>query len=184
MTQQFRKKPVPVEAITFEQLIEHGRASVLAGVDSGSIVNGMPWSFTYKGHPITHENDYCYLIPTANGTAKLLQGDWLCSQMVNGKYDIWPVAGEIFASTYEPADPDLITDECDALRARLAGLLTSTANALKGRPASGAWHSWHDLPELAASIIAERDKQWLQAIRDAEPTPAGRRSDSPEENNG
>lgn len=45
-----------VEAITFEELVQHG-------LDNGAnIENGMPWSWNYKGHPITHENDRCYLI--------------------------------------------------------------------------------------------------------------------------
>ena len=45
---KYRKKPVVIEAITFDELVEHGR-------QSGAIVNGMPWSFEYNGHPITHE---------------------------------------------------------------------------------------------------------------------------------
>src|SRR5688572_10568559 len=55
---KYRKKPVIVEAITFEELVDYGKAS------GANIVNGMPWSFEYKGQPITHENDDCYIIPT------------------------------------------------------------------------------------------------------------------------
>jgi len=45
-----------VEAITFDELVKHG-------LENGANVNnGMPWSWNYKGHPITHENDQCYLI--------------------------------------------------------------------------------------------------------------------------
>lgn len=55
---KFRKKPVVVEAITFQEFIEHGRAN------GGNIVGGMPWSFKYNGHPVTHETDERYLIPT------------------------------------------------------------------------------------------------------------------------
>jgi len=47
-----------LECITFNELVEHGKLN--CGLN---IVNGMPWSFNYKGHPITHENDKCYLIP-------------------------------------------------------------------------------------------------------------------------
>jgi len=66
---KYRKKPVVIEAITFDELVRHG-------IDSGgNIVRGMPWSFQYQGHPITHENDDCYLIPTLEGTMKIGRDD-------------------------------------------------------------------------------------------------------------
>lgn len=90
---QFRKKPVEVEAITFEELVAYGLSAA-----NVNIVNGMPWSFQYKGHPITHENDDCYLIPTLEGTMKFRRG----SMLVTGvKGEIHPVEGEIFKLTYE-----------------------------------------------------------------------------------
>ena len=91
---QFRKKPVVIEAITFDELIAHGKAA------GGNIVNGMPWSFTYKGHPITHENDQCYLIPTLEGTHNMTPADMLITG-VQG--EIYPCKCDIFAATYEPA---------------------------------------------------------------------------------
>lgn len=89
---QFRKKPVVIEAITFAQLVQHGR-------DSGAnIVNGMPWSFAYAGHPISHENDERYLIPTLEGTMNMTPGDMLITG-VHG--EIYPCKADIFAATYE-----------------------------------------------------------------------------------
>lgn len=95
--QRFTKKPVTIEAITFDELVAHGLAH--CGLHQH---NGMPWSFEYKGQPITHGDDNCYMIPTANGYAKLRRGDMLCCQEVNGRYDLWPVAADIFAATYSP----------------------------------------------------------------------------------
>ena len=89
---KYRKKPVVIEAITFAELVEFGKAH------GGNIVNGMPWSFDYQGHPITHENDDCYLIPTLEGTMKLMRGDMLITG-VNG--EIYPCKIEIFYKTYE-----------------------------------------------------------------------------------
>lgn len=44
------------ELVTFDQFVQYGR-------DSGAnIVGGMPWSFSFHGHPVSHENDRCYLI--------------------------------------------------------------------------------------------------------------------------
>jgi len=89
---QFRKKPVVIEAITFDELVQHGR-------DNGAnIVNDMPWSFSYKGHAITHENDQCYLIPTLEGTMKFTPDDMLITG-VNG--EIYPCKNDIFQKTYE-----------------------------------------------------------------------------------
>lgn len=92
---KYRKKPVIIEAITFEELVEHGR-------EHGNIVNGMPWSFDYAGHPITHENDNCYLIPTPEGTMRMTRSDMLITGV---KGEIYPCKSDIFASTYELITP-------------------------------------------------------------------------------
>lgn len=55
----------------------------------------------------------------------------------------------------EAAEQDL--DEETQLRERLAGLLTRTANALKGSPPELMWHDWSDLPVVAGRLVAERD---------------------------
>ena len=88
----FRKKPVVIEAITFDELVEHGKNN------GGNIVNGMPWSFKYKGHSITHENDGLYLIPTLEGTHNFTPQDMLITG-VNG--EIYPCKIDIFEKTYE-----------------------------------------------------------------------------------
>lgn len=90
---KFRKKPVVIEAITFNEFVEYGKNN------GGNIENGMPWSFHYNGHPVTHENDECYLIPTLEGTYKLTPDDMLITG-VQG--EIYPCKIEIFKATYEP----------------------------------------------------------------------------------
>lgn len=92
---KFRKKPVVIEAITFDELVEHGKNN------GGNIVNGMPWSFSYKGHPVTHENDDCYLILTLKGTKHMVRGDMLITGV---KGEVYPCKGDIFAATYEPVE--------------------------------------------------------------------------------
>ena len=89
---KFRKKPVVIDAITFNELVQHGR-------DSGAnIVKGMPWSFQYKGHEISYENDRCYLIPTLEGTHNFTPEDMLITGV---KGEIYPCKLDIFAATYE-----------------------------------------------------------------------------------
>ncbi|AFU86512.1 hypothetical protein D869_gp030 [Caulobacter phage CcrRogue] len=89
----FRKKPVVIEAITFDELVQHGLS-----VHGAHLVNGMPWSFTYKGQPITHENDDTYLIPTMEGTMAFRRGDMLITGV---KGEIYPCEKTIFEATYE-----------------------------------------------------------------------------------
>ncbi len=88
----YRKKPVIIEAITFDELVAYGNTH------SSNIVNGMPWSFTYAGHAITHENDNCYLIPTPEGVMKFHRGDMLITGV---KGEIYPCQIDIFNATYE-----------------------------------------------------------------------------------
>lgn len=105
---KFRKKPVVIEAITFDELVEYGKTH------RANIVNGMPWSFEYRTvhYPtpgeavehiwgITHENDDCYLIPTLEGTMKFERGDLLITGV---KGEIYPCKPDIFAATYEPVE--------------------------------------------------------------------------------
>lgn len=92
---KFRKKPVVIEAITFDELVQHGRDN------GGNIVEGMPWSFHYNGHPITHHNDECYLILTLEGTMHFTPQDMLITG-VQG--EVYPCKKDIFEATYEPVE--------------------------------------------------------------------------------
>jgi hypothetical protein len=90
---RYRKKPVEIEAITFDELVEYG-----LNQKDAHIVNRMPFSFKYNGHPITHENDECYIIPTLEGLMKFTPNDMLITG-VQG--EIYPCKKDIFEQTYE-----------------------------------------------------------------------------------
>lgn len=92
---KYRKKPVVIEAITFDELVEHGREYC-----GPHLHHGMPWSFEYKGKPITHETDDCYLIPTLEGIMRFERGDMLITGV---KGEVYPCKPDIFEMTYEPA---------------------------------------------------------------------------------
>lgn len=57
--------------VTFDQFVQHGRDS------GGNIVGGMPWSFKFHGHPVSHENDQCYLIGHNAEQLRFTPGDVL-----------------------------------------------------------------------------------------------------------
>lgn len=92
---KYRKKPVVVEAITFDELVEHGLTS------GDNIVNGVPWSFKYAGHPITHEDDDCYLIPTREGCVRMSRD---CMLITGVAGELYPCERGIFEATYELAE--------------------------------------------------------------------------------
>jgi hypothetical protein len=91
-----------VEAITFQELVEHGRDYCNRHTD-GNMVNGVPWSFQYRGHPITHEHDGCYLVPSWAGTLnstieKFTQNKMLVSD--GGRLYLYEA--ELFTARYTP----------------------------------------------------------------------------------
>ena len=89
---KFRKKPVVIEAITFDEMVE------LAKARGANMVAGMPWSFDINGHAISHENDECYIITTLEGTHHMTPKDMLITG-VQG--EIYPCKMDIFEATYE-----------------------------------------------------------------------------------
>ncbi|MNX77180.1 hypothetical protein D3C86_1087070 [compost metagenome] len=54
------EKPAPRE-YTFDQFVEYGRNAGVARI------NGMPWSFKFHGHPVSHETDTLYLVNQESG---------------------------------------------------------------------------------------------------------------------
>lgn len=91
---KYRKKPVVIEAITFNEFVEYGLEH------ANSIVDGVPWSFDYKGYSITHECNDKYIIPTLEGNHIFTKDDMLITG-VNG--EIYPCKRDIFENTYELA---------------------------------------------------------------------------------
>lgn len=89
---KYRKKPVVIEAITFDQLVDFGIRN------SENLVNGLPISFEYKGYPITLDNYQCYLIPTSEGVMNMTPKDMLITGVAG---EIYPCKIDIFKKTYE-----------------------------------------------------------------------------------
>lgn len=96
----FRKKPVVIEAITFDEFVEYGKKFIAENPTQGNYGpdGRTPWHFKYHGHPISHENDQCYLIPTLEGTYQMTPNDVLITGV---KGEIYPCKIEIFNQTYE-----------------------------------------------------------------------------------
>lgn len=91
---KFKQKPVIVEAITFAEFVQYG-------IDSGAgLVRGMPWSFRYNGHPVTHENDECYIISTPGRSFYFTPEDVLVTREQG---TLHTCRLDTFAATYEPA---------------------------------------------------------------------------------
>lgn len=91
----YRKKPVVIEAITFDEFVQYGLEHTT------NIHDGIPYSFEYKGCIITHENRERYLLPTLEGVHNMTPLDVLITG-VDG--EIYPCKISIFEKTYEKVD--------------------------------------------------------------------------------
>jgi hypothetical protein len=92
----FKMKQVVVEAITFDEFIEYGKGN------GANIVNGMPWSFEYKGLSVTHENDTLYLIPAGKGVCYHFTPEDVLISNSDGK--TFPLKKQLFESDYEKVE--------------------------------------------------------------------------------
>lgn len=117
MNTQFRKKPVVIEAVQWLP----GR--VVAGVvgDKADSMCGCALLGGDGSSPHVH---------TANGAVRVNAGDWICTQIIDGRRDIWPCRDEVFRETYEPASSSVSvpsgesqTPTGDALRMAVAKLI-------------------------------------------------------------
>ncbi len=84
-------KRVEVTAFTFDQIIDYGRKA------ASNLVNGMPWSFTFNGYPVTHERDDLYLIQLKDRVRELTPD----SILVIGADDTYVYDKKVFEATYE-----------------------------------------------------------------------------------
>lgn len=90
---RYRKKPVVIEAVQFIDNVD-GIADVLRFVPNG-LVGLRP---TNDGTLIS--------VKTPTGWSQAKAGDWIGHQVVNGKDDYWPIAGDVFEQTYEATEEE------------------------------------------------------------------------------
>lgn len=91
-TGEYTKKPVTIKIITFDDFVEFGKKN------AGSLNSeGLPLSFTYQGHAISHESNTSYTIPTKEGYLNFTPEDVLITG-VQG--EIYPCKIDIFKQTY------------------------------------------------------------------------------------
>lgn len=85
---KFRKKPVVIEAITFEEFVAFAKETT----------QEPHWHIPYQGVNITQENEERYIIPTLEGNHNFTPEDMLITG-VQG--EIYPCKKDIFEATYE-----------------------------------------------------------------------------------
>ena len=87
------KKPIEIEFYTFEEFVEYGKQANPDSIHE----DGLPWSFEFKGHPVTNENSDVYLVPTNHGYVEFSKNDILLVQ----SGEIYPIKKEVFEQTYD-----------------------------------------------------------------------------------
>lgn len=88
-----KKRPVIVEAITFDEFVQYGLDNT-----EGPILNGMPMTFNFKGHIVTRCDKNSYTVPTLEGNYKFTRDDML---MIGVRGEIYPCKINIFNETYD-----------------------------------------------------------------------------------
>lgn len=144
---KFCTKTIFVEAITFDEFVAYGIAN------GGNVVNGMPWSFSYKDRGVTHEDDNSYLIcsPDAlGGIMEFRRGDMLVTDR-DGNMSTCSL--DVFECIYEPsniieAGPEFVA----------AHLYTRYCKAVGGVAFNGdplpTWEQFVADPEKAKQVAA------------------------------
>lgn len=90
---RYRNKPTKVEGVTFHEFVKYGLEHTT------NIVNGMPWSFIYKGYPVTHENDKCYLVIQSGKTYRFTSDDIL---IITRENTLYPCNINLFNEIFKP----------------------------------------------------------------------------------
>ena len=93
---KFRKRPVVIEALTFDEFTEQGKRL------AENLVDGKPWSFKFNGHVVTNETDDHYIINTLEGNMDFKREDML---IIGIEGEIYPCKIGVFNKTYEPYPP-------------------------------------------------------------------------------
>ena len=75
-----------------------------------------------------------------------------------------PDAKQITAAIYAAVEMIESAEEDRALCDKMAGILTRTANVLKGNPKPLHRHGWHDLPEVAHRLVAAAGQNTVNAM--------------------
>ena len=86
------KKEQLVEYICFEDFVQYGLDN------SDNVVNGVPWSFSFHGYPVTHENDITYLISSKSGCVVFTPSDVL---VIESNGDVYAQNIELFLRLYD-----------------------------------------------------------------------------------
>ncbi len=106
------------EILSFDEFVEHGKKEV----GEAKLVNGMPWSFWYKGRPVTHENDNTYLISQDNTTLFFRRGDALV-YTAEGNLEVRRPVEEVYPEGFDASCgfPARLMQEANRTAASLTG---------------------------------------------------------------
>lgn len=84
-----------VEAITFDELIVHGRKN------GAVILNKLPLFWYYNKQLITRKDDNCYIIHTSRGKMEMQRGDMLIIKFNGFSGEVFPWKRDALYSNYK-----------------------------------------------------------------------------------
>jgi hypothetical protein len=89
---RYKKKPVEIEAFSFQEVMTHGLNHYVAAEQDNS------WSFDFKGQVINYVNMHRLMIHTLEGDMLFTHDDML---IVGVKGEVYPCKLDIFNMTYD-----------------------------------------------------------------------------------
>lgn len=124
-TYKHKQSGQEVEAVTFDELVEHGRKQ-----NPGRVV--MPWSFEIWGYPVTHETDTRYFV---GGSTRITPGEVLVHQQGNVyRWGLENFSAQFDPITETPEAPAPAPMELDVIEAaeKSAQMMMDMVNRLRG----------------------------------------------------
>lgn len=124
------------EVLSFLELIKYGRKQV------NNLVDGFPWSFSWRGIPISHETNSKYVITCTTGSLHISHGDFLVYELATGQFSTFtqdslnreytPAEGRAKGSISEIMQE--LQEIDDKISAVLNELPSATCPAIKATP--------------------------------------------------
>lgn len=98
---KFRKKPIVIEAFTFEEVIEAGRETATATIEDH------PAAFLFRGIQLSYAGNHTYSLVTPDGMVDFTPDDVL---MVSPEGVVYPCSKDAFDLEYVKAGNSPLTD--------------------------------------------------------------------------
>lgn len=155
MNNQYRKKPVVIEAVHFTEAMRDANI-----FDDGPLPEGVRFGRGHYHRGDRKVYDAYYYIETLEGNMTVSVGDWIITGVKGERY---PCKPDIFAATYEAATPAATTS---GAAGTIDEFLYAPGGMMPAQPGRGGWHRTQDVVAAMAADRKERAEIFNKAMKD------------------